>query len=70
MQEYIPLLFTLENVRKFVSDKDHNFVIVLVAYETKDNTMFPEIDLNISMIHPSSRKYWHYISQIAKLEQF
>lgn len=54
--------------RKFVSDKDHNFAVVLAAYETKDVTMFPEIAFNKSMINLSSSKYWNYICQIAVLE--
>ena len=38
------------------------------GYETKDNSMLSTIAFNKSMIHLSSRKYWHSISRIAKLE--
>ena len=54
--------------RKFVSDKENNFAVVLAAYEIKDTTMFPDIVFNISMINMSASKYWNYIGQIANLE--
>ena len=40
---------------------------MLAAYGTKDNIMFLQRAFNKSTIH-LSRKYWHSIDQIAKLE--
>ena len=54
--------------RMFVRDKDHNFAVVFAGYETRYKAMLPQMAFNVSMIHWSSRNYWRYIGQIAKLE--
>ena len=44
------------------------FAVALADHKTKGNTVFSEIVFNKSMIHLSSRKYWHYVGQISNLE--
>ena len=54
--------------RTFVSEREEDFVVVLAAYETADDTMFPKLAFNKSMSKLTPIKYWKYIQQIATLE--
>lgn len=54
--------------RTFVSEREEDFVVVLAAYETADDTMFPKVAFNKSMYKLTPRKYWNYIQQISTLE--
>ena len=56
-----------EVARNFVFNRNDNFTVVLAAYETKDDTIFPKASFQKSMKHLSPIKYWTYIRQIAAM---
>jgi hypothetical protein len=56
--------------RNFVFEKESDFAVVLAAYKTADDIMFPKIAFNKSISKLSSCKYWNYIEQIAPIEPF